>query len=434
MFNPEKYQPYPQVKINRTWPDKIITQAPRFCSVDLRDGNQALSTPLTIEKKLAYFKMLVSLGFKEIEVGFPGASQIEFDFVRTLINDKHIPSDVSIQVLVQIKAEQIKRTCEALQGSSNAIIHMYNSTSPVQRHIVFRKTDTEIIELAAQGVRWVQQFAKQFTIQPILEYSPESFTDTELTFARDICNAVISTWQPTPAKKMIINLPATVEQSTANIFADQIEWMITNLSNRDSITISIHTHNDRGCAIAAAELGILAGAERVEGTLFGNGERSGNCDLLTIALNMYSHGIAIPLDFSNIKNIAKTYTTTHQLPIHPRHPYAGEMIFTAYSGSHQDAIHKGLKQQSTQAAWDVPYIPIDPSDIGATPDFVKFTSQSGRGGLRYILEKELNLILEDVPDAFFTQIQTLSEQSGGEISAAVIKQLYLSKYSHASQY
>jgi 2-isopropylmalate synthase len=425
MFNPEKYSAYPQVTVNRTWPDKTITTAPRFCRVDLRDGNQALSKPMNIKKKLAYFNMLTKIGFKEIEVGFPAASQIEFNFVRELIVGRHVPEDVQIQVLVQIKEDQIKRTCEALQGSKNAIIHLYNSTSPVQRQIVFRKTDMEIIELATQGVRWIQKYAQEFNIVPILEYSPESFTDTELSFARDICNAVIEAWQPKPEHKMIINIPATVERSTPNIFADRVEWLIRELKNCSSLTISVHTHNDRGTAIAASELAILAGAERVEGTLFGNGERSGNCYLLVMALNLYTQGVDIPLDFTNIEAIKASYGSTHQLPIHPRHPYAGKMIFTAYSGSHQDAIYKGLKHQVAQTSWTVPYIPLDPQDIGATKDFVKFTSQSGRGGLRYILEKELGVIIEDVPDTFFTQIQNLSEQDGGELSAAVIKQLYL---------
>lgn len=429
MFEPHKYQPYPQVNIQRTWPNKKIEQSPRWCSVDLRDGNQALPQPLQLTQKLEFFKLLTEIGFKEIEVGFPAAAQIEYNFVRELIEQNLIPADVTIQVLTQIKAEQIQTSCKALRGTKDQIVHMYNSTSPIQREIVFRKSPSEIIDLAVQGVRWVKEYSTQYQTPVILEYSPESFTDTELAFARDICNAVIAAWQPTPERKMIINLPATVERTTPNVYADQLEWMIGQLQRRNSLTLSIHTHNDRGTAVAAAELGLLAGAERVEGTLFGNGERSGNCDLITLALNLYSQGIDLPLDFSRLDRIKERYTQSHRLPVHPRHPYAGDMIFTAYSGSHQDAIHKGLLAYQQQSGrWNVPYIPVDPTDLGQQPDFVKFTSQSGRGGLRYILEKTCACQLQDIPLEFYQQIQLLSETTGQEVTPAVIKHLFLSKY------
>lgn len=425
MFYSSKYQPYQTINIRRTWPDKIISQSPRWCSVDLRDGNQALPQPLTIAEKIKFFQVLTGIGFKEIEVGFPAAARIEYDFVRTLIDKNLIPHDVTIQVLTQIKEEQIRRSIASFVGTKNNIIHMYNSTSPVQRQTVFRKTDQEVIALAVQGVRWVQQYAAQYQTPVILEYSPESFTDTELIFACDICNAVIDAWQPTPERKMIINLPATVERTTPNVYADRIEWMITHLHRRDSLVISIHTHNDRGCAVAAAEMGVLAGAERVEGTLFGNGERSGNCDIVTMALNMYSQGLAIPLDFGRLHDIKNAYSESHRMPIHPRHPYAGDMIFTAYSGSHQDAIHKGLtayKQHPT--VWNIPYIPVDPTDFGIQPEFIKFTSQSGRGGLRYILEKELGCPITHIPEGFYTDIQALSEKCGGELCPQSISEAF----------
>ncbi len=433
MYQSNKYHGYPSVHIpDRTWPDKHIEEAPRWCSVDLRDGNQALIKPMSIEEKLEFFKLLLSIGFKELEIGFPSASRIEFDFIRTLVDTKMIPDDVSIQVLVQAREELIKKTCESLQGIHKPIIHLYNSTSKDQREIVFKKSCSEVIDLAVQGVEWIKQYAAEYGIDPILQYSPESFTGTELEFALQICDAVSDAWGTGPDRPMIINLPSTVELSTPNIFADRIEWMSKRLKNRAHITLSVHTHNDRGTAVASAELALLAGAERVEGTLFGNGERTGNVDLLTVALNMFTQGIDPQLNFRAIDTIKDTVERINKMPVHARHPYAGELIFTAFSGSHQDAIHKGLKHQKNKKdpLWTVPYLPIDPADIGRTyEDIIRVNSQSGKGGIAYIIKQELGFDLpRGLQVEFARTVQNIADTAGTEITAEELTRIFKGEY------
>ncbi len=429
-----KYRPFPPVRLpNRQWPNRTLTHAPIWCSVDLRDGNQALAQPMSVEEKLEYFELLVGIGFKEIEVGFPSASQIEFEFCRRLIEENRIPADVSIQILCQCREDLITRSLEALQGVKHAIFHLYNSTSPKQREYVFGATKAEIIAIATHGVSFLKE-----KMQPLvaagsrirLEYSPESFTSTELEFALEICEAVSDVWQPTPQNKIILNLPATVEYATPNIHADQIEWMSTHLTRRESTTISLHTHNDRGTGVAATELGLLAGADRVEGTLFGNGERTGNLDITTVALNLYTHGLHPGLDFSNINHVREVYERCTKMEVHPRHPYVGELVFTAFSGSHQDAIKKSWAKQCSERPWDVLYIPLDPADIGRTyRAIIRINSQSGKGGVAYILEKEYGLQLPKAMHKEFGKIvNDYADSKGTEIASEEIHALFQNEY------
>ena len=393
-----KYRPFPPVALpDRQWPNRTLDRAPLWCSVDLRDGNQALAQPMSVEEKLEYFALLVKIGFKEIEVGFPSASQIEFDFCRRLITEHRIPDGVAIQVLCQCREDLIVRSLAALAGAKTAIFHLYNSTSPAQRKHVFHATRAEIVAIAVQGTTWVKQHAAPLVAAGThlrFEYSPESFTSTELDFALEICEAVTDAWQPTVENKIILNLPATVEYATPNIHADQIEWMSTHLTRRDRTLISLHTHNDRGTGVAATELALLAGADRVEGTLFGNGERTGNLDIVTVALNLYTHGIHPGLDFSDINHIRDVYERCTRLEVPPRQPYAGELVFTAFSGSHQDAIKKSWAAQKPGEPWDVIYIPIDPADLGRSyKAIIRINSQSGKGGVAYVLENEFGYSL-----------------------------------------
>lgn len=395
-FDHTKYRPFTPVRLaDRQWPDRTLDQAPIWCSVDLRDGNQALVDPMTVAQKKRLFALLVKIGFKQIEVGFPAASQPDFDFVRELIEENLIPDDVTIQVLTQAREHLIDRTIEALQGAKKAIIHVYNSTSTVQRERVFRMSRTEITAIAVEGVKMVKERVAQHPETDWrLEYSPESFTGTELDFAVEICDAVVQAWGPTPEKKIILNLPATVEMSTPNVFADQIEWFCRHIQQRELIEISLHTHNDRGCGIAAAELGLMAGADRVEGTLMGNGERTGNMDVITLAMNFYSQGVDPQLYLAEVDEIIEVVEACTQIPTHPRHPYIGELVYTAFSGSHQDAIKKCLSQQAPEEGWQVAYLPIDPQDLGRSYEAViRINSQSGKGGVAYVLEADYGLQL-----------------------------------------
>ena len=404
-YNFKKYPTFQPVKLtDRTWPDQVISKAPEWCSVDLRDGNQALIDPMTVSQKQKMFKLLVDVGFKQIEVGFPAASQPDFDFVRWLIEEDQVPEDVTIQVLTQARPELIARSYEALKGAKKAIIHLYNSTSTVQREKVFKMEKDGIVNLAIKGAEEVKRLAAEYPeTEWTFQYSPESFTGTELDFAVEICDAVNNVWQPTPEKKTIINLPATVEMSTPNVYADQIEWFCRNLQDRDSVRVSLHTHNDRGTGTAATELGLMAGADRVEGTLFGNGERTGNLDIATVALNMNSHGIETGLDFSNIPKAREVYERCTQMKVPDRHPYAGDLVFTAFSGSHQDAIKKGMDLiEADNSHWAVPYLTIDPTDIGRTYEaIIRINSQSGKGGIAYILDREYGF---DLPKAMQPQV------------------------------
>lgn len=417
MMNYKRYQRVPVVNYpEREWPNKEILKAPVWCSVDLRDGNQALVEPMVVEEKVEMFNLLVKMGFKEIEIGFPAASQIEFDFLRQLADRRLIPDDVTVQVLTQCRDHLVKRTFEAIQGIPRAVVHIYNSTSTLQRDVVFHMDREEIKQIAIDGVAMVKKYMKDYDGEVILEYSPESFTGTELDFALDICNAVQRAWGPTPEKKMIFNLPSTVEMTTPNAYADQIEWMSRRLENRESIVLSIHPHNDRGTGVAAAELALLAGAERVEGTLFGNGERTGNVDVLTMAYNMFSQGIDPELEIGDVKEIAEIYERTTKMHIDPRHPYAGKLVFTAFSGSHQDAINKGmhalLERQSK--IWQVPYLPIDPSDIGREYEpVVRINSQSGKGGVAFVMESYFGFRLpRGMHKEFADIIQKVAEKQG----------------------
>ncbi len=389
-----KYRPFPAVALaDRTWPDRLITEAPTWCSVDLRDGNQALPIPMSVEEKLEMFDLLVKVGFKEIEIGFPSASDTEFCFMRRLIEEDRIPEDVTVQVLVQTRRHLIERTFEAIKGARRVIVHIYNSTSTLQRRVTFGDASREDIKaIAVNGAEVVKELVPTLpTTEIVLQYSPESFSDTELDFALECCEAVIEVWQPTPERKLILNLPATVEWATPNVHADQIEWMCRKVSKRESVIISLHTHNDRGTGVASTELGLMAGADRVEGTLFGNGERTGNLDIVIVALNMNSHGIETGLDFSNLSSLREVYERTTRMTVPDRQPYAGELVFTAFSGSHQDAIKKGLDRRAKEESekWGVPYLTIDPHDIGRSYEaIVRINSQSGKGGVAYILDQE----------------------------------------------
>jgi len=433
-MNFKKYRQYPQVDLpDRKWPNKVITKAPVWCSVDLRDGNQSLNIPMSISEKLEMFQLLVSIGFKEIEVGFPSAAQVEYDFVRRIIEDDYIPDDVTIQVLTQAREHLIRKTFDAIKGAKNAIVHMYNSTSEIQRRVVFRKSKKEITELAANAASLMNELKDKSDNPGIrFQYSPESFTATELDFALNICHEVMEVWKPTPENKMIINLPATVEVSTPNIFADRIEWMCKNLNNRESVIMSVHTHNDRGSAVAASELGVMAGAERVEGAMFGNGERTGNMDIVTMALNLFSQGVDPELDFRNINHVREVYSRCTRMDVHPRHPYSGELVYTAFSGSHQDAISKGLKYQNEgeKDIWDVPYLPIDPNDIGRTyKSVIRINSQSGKGGIAYIMEKECGFqIPRDMQPEFASVIQKRTEKDGSELTSSEIMECFEDEY------
>ena len=433
-----KYKPFKLIKLNdRTWPGRSIEISPQWCSVDLRDGNQALIEPMGEERKLRMFKMLLEIGFKEIEVGFPSASQTDFDFVRKIIKENLVPNDVTIQALTQARPELIKRTFEALEGSKRAIVHVYNSTSTLQRRVVFKSDEKGIQKIATDGAKWVLDQSKLYPKTDwTFEYSPESFTGTELPYAVDVCNAVNEIWNPTQKKKTIINLPATVEMSSPNIYADQIEWMCRNLENRENITVSLHPHNDRGTAVAATELGVMAGADRIEGTLFGNGERTGNVDLVTLALNMLTQGVDPHLDFSNINSIMREAEYCNQLPVHPRHPYAGDLVFTAFSGSHQDAIKKGLSdiRNSNRETWEVPYLPIDPQDVGRSYEAViRINSQSGKGGVAYLLEKDHGLSMPRRLQIEFSQvIQKIADESGKEISPSDVWDNFQTTYLNKS--
>ena len=430
----KKYRPCPAVPLpNRTWPDKTITTAPVWCSVDLRDGNQALRQPMNLSQKLEMFKLLVEIGFKEIEVGFPAASTIEYDFLRLLVEERLIPADVTVQVLTQAREPLIRKSFEALRGVKKAIVHLYNSTSTLQREVVFKMSREEIIALGVQGARVIREEAERFEGGDIrYEYSPESFTGTELDFALEICEAVAAVWQPSAAKPVTLNLPATVEMSTPNIYADQIEWFIRNLKGREGFRISLHAHNDRGCAVAASELALLAGADRVEGTLFGNGERTGNVDILTLALNMFSQGIDPKLDFSNINHVAEVYQRCTGLPVHPRHPYVGELVYTAFSGSHQDAISKGMEAMETNQSglWAVPYLPIDPKDVGRSYEsIICINSQSGKGGAAYIMNQEFGYKLpKKMRPGFGRVVQEETERAGNELSNAAVFAVFEREY------
>ncbi|MEG0371425.1 MAG: 2-isopropylmalate synthase, partial [Clostridium sp.] len=435
MLNYKKYKRFETIKLkDRTWPNNEINKAPTWCSVDLRDGNQALVNPMSVEEKVEMFNLLVGLGFKEIEIGFPSASQIEFDFLRTLIDKNMIPDDVVVQVLTQAREHLIKRTFEALKDVKKAVVHIYNSTSILQRDVVFNKDKNEVKNIAIEGTRLVKEYASKFEGEIVLEYSPESFTGTEVEYALEVCQAVADTWGATEEKKVIINLPATVEMDTPNVYADQIEWMCRNFKNRKSIIISLHPHNDRGTGVAAAELGLLAGADRVEGTLFGNGERTGNVDILNIAFNMFSQGVNPELNLEDIQNIIEVYEKCSKIPVHLRHPYAGELVFTAFSGSHQDAINKGMKKykERENKIWQVPYLPIDPSDLGRKYEaLVRINSQSGKGGVAFIMEQYYGYKMpKDMHKEFAQIIQNVSEIKG-EVSPEIIiskfKEEYLDK-------
>jgi 2-isopropylmalate synthase len=425
-----KYRAFVPVALaDRTWPNSVIVAPPTWCSVDLRDGNQALIEPMDLGRKRRMFDMLVKVGFKEIEVGFPAASQTEFDFVRELIEQDLIPDDVVIQVLTQARPELIARTYESLRGARRAIMHVYNSTSVTQRRVVFRTDRAGIIDIAVRGAAVVREHAQRHPDTDwTFEYSPESFTGTELDFAVEVCDAVNAVWEPTPTSKSILNLPATVEMATPNIYADQIEWFGRNIANRECSVISIHPHNDRGTAVAAAELAVMAGAERVEGTLFGNGERTGNVDIVTLALNLYSQGVDPTLSFANINEVARCAEACNQLPIHPRHPYVGDLVFTAFSGSHQDAIKKGLAARSD--IWDVPYLPIDPSDLGRSYDsIIRVNSQSGKGGVAYLLERDYQLVMPRRLQIEFSQVvQTTADITGKELTSQEIWELFSGEY------
>ena len=436
-FDYRKYRPFPKFDlVSRAWPDQVIDSTPRWCSVDLRDGNQALVEPMNVHQKRRMWDLLVKIGFKEIEVGFPSASKPDFDFVRQLIDESLIPDDVTIQVLTQARDDLIERTFEAVQGANRVNVHLYNSTSTVQRELVFRKGRDGIADIAVHGAQLMKRCAENHPgIRWEFQYSPESFTGTELDFAVDVCNAVNRVWQPSPENKVINNLPATVELATPNIYADQIEWFCNHIENRDSIIVSVHTHNDRGCAIAAAEMGIMAGAERVEGTLFGNGERTGNMDIVTMAMNLYSQGVDPKLDLSRMDEIISCAEDCTQLPIHPRHPYVGELVYSAFSGSHQDAIRKCLKGQDEGEGWRVAYLPIDPRDLGRSyQELIRINSQSGKGGIAYILENEYNLQLPRwMQIEFSAVVQQHAEKSETEVSPTRLWELFEQEYMEINQ-
>lgn len=439
----QRYQPFVPIELpDRTWPHKSMEQAPRWCAVDLRDGNQALIDPMTPARKMAMFELLVKMGYKEIEVGFPSASQTDFDFVRQIIDEDRIPDDVIIQVLTQSREHLIERTFESLVGAKQAIVHLYNSTSTLQRRVVFGLDKAGIREIAVSGAELCLKYAQEITpdTEIYYEYSPESYTGTELEFALEVCNAVTEVWQPHPMRKVILNLPATVEMATPNVYADSIEWMHRNLARRDSIVLSLHPHNDRGTGVAAAELGYLAGADRIEGCLFGNGERTGNVCLVTLGMNLFSQGIDPQIDFSNIDDIRRTVEYCNQIPVHERHPYGGDLVFTAFSGSHQDAINKGLNAMQIDAdsagisinelPWQVPYLPIDPQDVGRTYEAViRVNSQSGKGGVAYIMRTEHRLDLPRRLQIEFSQvIQRVTESEGGEVAPSAMWATFNDEY------
>ena len=427
-FDHRKYRPAPAVPLsNRQWPDRRIEKAPIWASVDLRDGNQALVEPMSVAQKRTMWAQLLKLGFKQIEVGFPAASQADYDFVRWLIEEDQIPADVQVQVLVQAREALIVKTFEALKGVKRAIVHVYNSTSTIQREQVFAMNRAGVTNIAVQGAQWVKrEAAKHPESEWQFQYSPESFTTTEMDYAVEICEAVIDVWQPTPQQQCIINLPATVESSTPNIFADQVEYFCTHISRRDSIIVSLHTHNDRGCAVAAAELGMMAGADRIEGTLMGNGERTGNMDVITMAMNLYSQGIDPALDLSSPDEMIRVVTECTQIPVNPRHPWVGELVYTAFSGSHQDAIRKCLKQQQADAPWQVAYLPIDPADLGRDYQaIIRVNSQSGKGGVAFVLERDYGLNLPRwMQSELAQQVQKVSESRGGVVDGETIYQIF----------
>lgn len=427
-----KYRPFTPINLpDRTWPSRTLTVPPTWCSVDLRDGNQALIEPMDSARKRRMFEQLVRIGFKEIEIGFPAASQTDFNFVRELIEENLIPDDVTVQVLTQARPDLIERTFESLRGARRAIVHLYNSTSTLQRRVVFRQDRAGITDIAFRAATLVRELAQgQAATEWVFQYSPESFTGTELDYAVQICDAVIAVWDPTPERKAILNLPATVEMATPNVYADQIEWFGRHVGRRDSVIISVHPHNDRGTGVAAAELAMMAGADRVEGTLFGNGERTGNVDIVTLALNLYTQGVDPGLDFSNINAIARCAESCTQLPIHPRHPYVGDLVFTAFSGSHQDAIKKGLAALEPGGAWEVPYLPIDPVDVGRSYDsIIRVNSQSGKGGVAYLLERDYQLTLPRRLQIEFSRVvQEAADATGKELASADIWQMFEAEY------
>ena len=431
-FNSSKYRPFVTVdKADRRWPNRVIEQSPAWCSVDLRDGNQALIDPMTPSQKLEMFEMLVDVGFKQIEIGFPAASQTDFDFVRKLIEENRIPEDVTIQVLTQARKELIDRSYESVRGAKKVIVHVYNSTSTIQREQVFKLSRDQIKQIAIDGARWVQQGAsRQPATKWQFQYSPESFTGTEMDYAVEVCNAVIDVWQPTPQNKIILNLPATVEVATPNVYADQIEWFCDHIKQRDSVLVSLHTHNDRGCGVAASELGVLAGADRVEGTLLGNGERTGNMDIVTMGMNLYSQGVDPQLDFSRMDKIINVVEKCTQLKVHPRHPYAGELVFAAFSGSHQDAINKCLAVYQDGDPWEVAYLPIDPRDLGRKyQEVIRINSQSGKGGVAYVLEQEHAIKMPRWLQVDFSPVvQREAENTEAEVSAEQIFDLFNRTY------
>ena len=430
----KKYRPFPPVALpDRQWPNRVLTHAPRWCSVDLRDGNQALAVPMNIGQKLELFHTLVKCGFKEIEVGFPSANNTEFTFNRRLIEERRAPDDVWLQVLVQAREDLIERTFESLVGAKKAIVHLYNSTSPAQRRVVFGKSKPEIIQVAVHGAKLIQERLHRLKdTEVMLQYSPESFSMTEVEFAKEISEAVMEVWQPTPQRKMILNLPDTVEVAMPNVYADQIEWMCRNIRHRDSLIISLHTHNDRCTGTAATELGLLAGADRVEGTLFGNGERTGNLDIVTVALNLYMHGIDPGLDFSDLNSLVEVYERCTGMTVPPRQPYAGELVFTAFSGSHQDAIRKGLNEwkSNSRESWDVPYLTIDPADIGREyREVIRVNAQSGKGGVAYLLESEFGIELPKGMQREFGPIANDEvDKLGREVSGAELKAMFWREY------
>ncbi|MDR3091660.1 MAG: 2-isopropylmalate synthase [Clostridiales bacterium] len=428
-----KYKPYPRFDFNeRTWPLKYIEKAPAWCSVDLRDGNQALQVPMDLAQKVEFFKFLVEIGFREIEIGFPAASDTEYIFTRKLIDDGLIPDGVAIQVLTQARGHIMEKTFEALGGVKKAVVHLYNSTSVLQRDVVFKKSRQEVRELAEYGARRVLELAEKYGRERfVFEYSPESFTGTEMDYAAEVCNAVIDIWKPSTENKCIINLPSTVEMTTPNVYADQIEYICNSLNRRDSVIVSLHTHNDRSCAVAASELGLLAGADRVEGTLFGNGERTGNADIMVIAMNMYSQGIDTGLDFSDIERVVNMYESSTMLPVHDRHPYAGSLVFTAFSGSHQDAIKKGMANiGDNYDVWEVPYLPIDPADLGRSYEaIIRINSQSGKGGVGYVLERKFGIVPpKPMLQEFGGTVTRVSDQSHKELEPGEIYNLFEREY------
>ncbi len=430
----EKYRAFTPIDLpNRQWPNVVLDKAPRWCSVDLRDGNQALIDPMNVDEKLRLWDLLLEIGFAEIEVGFPAASQPDFDFIRRIIDEDRIPDGVAIQVLCQARQELIERTCEALDGAANVIFHLYNSTSELQRRVVFEMDRPGIVDLAVQGTEIVKAGLADFDANVTFEYSPESFTGTELDFAVDICTAVADTWGATPDEPMIINLPSTVEMSTPNIYADQIEWFCTNIPRRDSAIISLHTHNDRGTGVAATELGLMAGADRVEGTLFGNGERTGNCDVVTVAMNLFSQGVDPTLDLREMPRIREVVESVNKLAVAERHPYAGELVFTAFSGSHQDAIRKGMAKVD-RASWEVPYLPIDPADVGSSyKEAVRVNSQSGKGGVGFLLEEHFGVALpREILVEFSGMVQALTEELDREVKPEEIFDHLIAVYADES--